>query len=178
MPGENRAGIKSLLNSCMEILEVFLIVFALSWLIRTYIFEPVKVQDGEMVPTLTIGSDLLEDKYFHRSVNSLNRGEIIVYNRDDRQDRKAKRVIGLPGEKVEIKNGYVFVNGLPIYEPYAATAVSLKFGPVIVPANSVFVLNDNRENQNDSRTSGYILQEQIEGKAFICLWPLTRFGIV
>ncbi|AFV01640.1 Signal peptidase I [Dehalobacter sp. UNSWDHB] len=159
-----------------EIIEIILIVFALSWLLKTYLIGFAHLEGAEMMPTLSLDSQVLVEKYFYRSIDALDRGDVILYS--DNGVESIKRVIGLPGEKVEIKNGYTYINNKPIYEPYANTPKAYTFSMVVVPEDHVFALNDNRASKNDSRSFGSVPIQSIEGKALFCYWPLSSVQIL
>ncbi len=83
-----------------------------------------------------------------------------------------KRVIGLPGEKVEMKNGKVYINDKPLKEPYVDEALNYEYGPVIVPPNGLFVMGDNRNHSFDSHYwNAWLTQDRLKGKAFVTYWP-------
>jgi signal peptidase I len=111
------------------------------------------------------------------------RGDIIVFNPPTVSDKPyIKRVIGLPGETITIADGFVYVNGVKLDEPYIDGAITecnrSKCDPVTVAEGSVFVLGDNRRNSSDSRIFGPIKVDSIIGKAWITYWPFSDFGLV
>lgn len=156
-----------------EIIEIIIITFALSWFMKTYLIEFAKIEDNSMLPTLSPNSVVLVDKFMYSKLDNLNRGDIVVYLTSDKYSAEIKRVIGLPGDMVEIRNGFTYVNGRPIYEPYAEMPVAYLFEPVTVSNYELFVLNDNRDNNDDSRTAGNLSLQQLEGKALLSIWPVT-----
>lgn len=158
----------------LEIIEIILIVFALSWFTKTYLLQFAQVGDKSMLPTLDDNSIVFIDKFFAKKLNILNRGDIIAYCPEDSKKTEIKRLVGLPGDRVEIRNGFTYVNGEPLYEPYALIPVDYVFMPVIIPEGHFFVLNDNRSENNDSRLIGPIGFQYMEGKALFTVWPLLN----
>ena len=107
------------------------------------------------------------------------RGDIVVIDPQTGQERLIKRVIGLPGDIVEIRESRVYLNGRPFDETYLPLRTpQANFGPALVPAGHVFVLGDNRNNSNDSRYFGSISLEQVTGRAWVSYWPVEDFGLV
>jgi signal peptidase I len=88
------------------------------------------------------------------------------------------RVIGLPGEMIEIRNNRVYINGQRLDEPYLADVIQRAYGPVQIPPAHVFVMGDNRSASNDSRYFGPVSLERIIGRAWVSYWPLEDFGLV
>jgi signal peptidase I len=117
--------------------------------------------------------------WFHQP----QRGQIIVFRppaeAGSREDF-VKRVIGLPGETLGIRNGVVLINNKPLHESYISPdrAPIAEFGPVIIPEGNLFVMGDNRNNSTDSRVIGFIKREDILGKTSLVLFPFKRFGFV
>lgn len=152
-----------------EVLEIVLIVFALSWFLKTYVLAFTGVRGEGMLPTLGPGNQVLAVK-LGKSETALSRGDILVFT-DSSDNPAVRRLIGLPGDKVEIKNGLAYVNDHPLYEPYARTPLTYRFAAVVVPKNQLFVLNDNRSDLNDSRKTGSVALDKIQGRAVLCYWP-------
>lgn len=154
----------------MEILEIIIIVFALAWFSKTFLLGFAQVNDNDMLPTLGNNTQILVNKGVHYFAGSLEKGDILVYTDGD-LGIEIKRLIGLPGDKVEIKNGYAYVNDRPLYEPYAHTPIDSKFSAITIPENHFFVLNDNRGVYNDSRKIGSIPKDKLIGQAVFSYWP-------
>jgi signal peptidase I len=106
------------------------------------------------------------------------RGEIVVLNLPDRHsDPLIKRVIGLPGETVEIRSGAVYIDGRKLDEPYLTQATTGHMPPTLVPEESVFVMGDNRQQSNDSRYFGPVPLENLIGRAWVSYWPPEDVGL-
>ena len=159
----------------IEIIEIVIIAFALSWFMKSYLIQLVKIDNTSMLPTLSQNNVVMVDKFFYSKLNNLERGDIVVYLSPEQKKIEVKRLIGLPGDTVEIRNGYTYVNSQPLYEPYAQIPVSYVFQPITIPDEQFFVLNDNRTEVDDSRYEGNLPLHTLEGKAIFGIWPLTSF---
>lgn len=141
-----------------------IIIFVLS--IRLFVIDVISVQGCSMYPTLNESHDKVILEKYKQFTDNYNRSDIIVINEEILDKRIIKRVIGLPNETVEIKNGYVYINGELLKEEYLDK--DIKTYPdmkVIVPEGHIFVLGDNRENSKDSRHIGVVKIEDVLGKA-------------
>lgn len=151
--------------------------------IRTFVAEARWIPSESMVPTLQVYDKLIVDKLSYHFTNP-QRGEIVVFSPTDgiRKDNPSlkdafiKRVIGLPGDKVEVTGGSVYINGQPLRENYIEAVPQYNYGPVTVPPNSYLVLGDNRNNSYDSHFWGFVPQDKIIGRAIVRFWPLHRLG--
>jgi signal peptidase I len=149
--------------------------------IRTFVAEARYIPSGSMEPTLQINDKLIIDKISY-DFSSPKRGDIIVFNPTKKlmlenfHDAFIKRVIGLPGEKVAVKNGKVYINDVPLQENYLEAKPDYQWGPVVVPADSYLVLGDNRNNSYDSHYWGFVPRNKIVGRAILRFWPLNRIG--
>ncbi|NLI94011.1 MAG: signal peptidase I [Peptococcaceae bacterium] len=153
-----------------------LFVFAFSWFAQHYVLGFAAVKGDGMLPLLGKNNQVFVMKLF-KNASALSRGDIVIFTDKNNNDNTV-RLIGLPGEKVEIKNGLTFINGKPIYEPYAHTPLTYEMAPVIVPKNNIFVLNDNRSDQKDSREYGSVPFEWLKGRAVFCYWPWTKIQVL
>lgn len=136
------------------------------------------VPSESMFPTIKINDQIFVTKIYDTS--KIKRGDIIVFYSDELNELLIKRVIGLPGEKVEIKDdGSVFINGTKIDEPYVKNT-SNQTGSFNVPEGHFLFLGDNRSNSRDSRywDNPYISKDKIKGKARIIVYPFSRFGLL
>ena len=178
-----------------EYFESIVIAVILALFVRTWGVQAFKIPTGSMENNLLIGDHLLVNKFVfgpslgggERAVlpmRDIRRGDIVVFKYPDEPERDfIKRVIGLPGETLELRNKKVFVNGQPLDEPYvhflqpAADAqevtsfdVRERYGPVQVPEGQYFVMGDNRDNSQDSRYWGFLPRGYIKGKALMIYW--------
>ncbi len=149
--------------------------------IRQWVAEARYIPSGAMQPTLQINDRLIINKLHYRFA-APQRGDIVVFmptaalKQQNMNDAFIKRIVGLPNETVEVKAGKVFINGKPLQEDYQAEPPQYTYGPVKVPANSYFVLGDNRNNSYDSHYWGFVPQDHIIGKAVQRFYPPERIG--
>jgi signal peptidase I len=166
-------------SSAFELLESIIIAVLLALIIRFFLFEPFFIPSGSMEPTLQIGDKIIVNKIVYR-FQEPKRGDIMVfkYPLDPARDY-IKRVIGLPGEKLEIKDSVIYINDQPIEEEYLpSNSNSANFGPVNIPENAYFMMGDNRNNSQDSRVWGTLPNNYIIGKALAVFWPVNRIGVL
>ncbi len=180
-----------------EWVEALIFAIVVATFVRTYFFAPFQIPSGSMLPTIQIGDHIFASMYSYGSPipfteikffkKPIKRGDIIIfpYPRDPSIDY-IKRAVGLPGEKLEIKNDQVLINGEPLYEPYAyfepneklsrqdegfpSLAPVSKFGPVQIPEGKLFVMGDNRYNSADSRFWGFVDSNTVFGKGQMIYW--------
>jgi signal peptidase I len=153
--------------------------------VRHFIAEARYIPSESMLPTLQVNDHLVVEKLSYR-FNDPERGDIIVFMpREELQQQNPsfrnafiKRVIGLPGETVEVFGGRVYVNGVALDEPYTAAAPSYVWGPAVVPDDAYLVLGDNRNNSLDSHFWGYVPRQNIIGRAAVRFWPPDRIGTI
>lgn len=169
--------------------EPLLIAGIFALLIRTFLFAPYKIPTGSMIPTLLVGDKIFVEKISYR-FNEPKRGDIIVFKYPvDRKKDFVKRLIGLPGERIEIRGGVVLINGRPLNEApfssnyyYNVDRSDWQFGHseqvFEVPENSYFVLGDNSANSSDSRNWGFVPRRDVIGKAKFIWWPVPRIRAV
>ena len=138
---EDTESPKSTMRFLFELIEIVLIAFALSWVLRTYVIEARKVPTGSMLPTIQLEDRVIVDKFFFKHFDHIAPGDIIVFHPPPSAHATEdfiKRVVGLAGNKVEIRNHTTFVNDQPLYEPYVSDKSKNDFGPIVVPADSSF----------------------------------------
>jgi signal peptidase I len=150
------------------------IALAIYLLFNIFIHNAV-VHMSSMDPTLHEGQRLFALKRFIDP----NRGDIIIIRPPVApNDEFVKRLIGLPGDVIEVKNKQVLINGVVLYEPYISSAPNYTYGPFTVPAGNYFVLGDNRNYSSDSHFGWTITRDEIVGKALWRYWPFSKFGHV
>lgn len=166
-------------GGALEYLVILLVSFALVFgFVRPFVMEAFWIPSGSMIPTLEIGDRVLVNKFIYRFTDP-KRGDIIVFESvDNSNEDLIKRVVGLPGDKIAVRGGKLFVNGEPQKEPYTNKKLPDRsfYAQTTVPKNHVFVMGDNRGNSADSRVFGPLPEKNIEGEAFLRFWPPDRIG--
>jgi signal peptidase I len=157
---------------------VFSVLIAV--ILIVFIYQPVKVEGTSMMPTLTDQERIFINKFtYHYGLGSVSRGDMVVfwYPRDTSKSY-IKRIIGIPGDVVQIVSGQVYVNGRPLTEDYVPEEYRdhVPWGPERVPFDRYFVLGDHRSSSNDSRAWGFVDRKYIYGKAVFVYWPLDKLG--
>ena len=153
-----------------------LIAVVLAFFIRYFVVELYMVEGPSMRPTLVNGERLVVNKFIYRFKQPV-RGEIIVFKFPSDPSRDfIKRVIAIPGDTIEIKDGRVFVNGQLLNETYILEKTRGSYPLATVPAGHIFVMGDNRNNSEDSRFAdvGFVPYDLIKGKAVVVFWPLDQ----
>src|ERR1700712_3551281 len=185
-------------STLREYFESIVIAVILELFIRTFVVQAFKIPTGSMENNLLIGDHLLVNKFVFGPtesslermllpVGTLKRGDVVVFKYPEEPDRDfIKGVIGLPGDRLELKAKKVYINGTPLDEPYVhfidaprgesdyhevtSFDVRERYGPVTVPPNQYFVMGDNRDNSQDSRYWGFLPRDYIKGKALVIYW--------
>jgi signal peptidase I len=161
------------------------VALAIALVVRFFIAEPRYIPSPSMMPTLAVGDRILVEKVSYH-LQPPSRGDIVVFEPPPQlQDygysiRQAfiKRVIGLPGDTVQVSQGMVFINGQPLSEPYILEPPEYEMLPVRVPMNSLFMMGDNRNDSNDSHVWGFLPIENAIGRAAFRFWPLDKIGLM
>jgi signal peptidase I len=175
-----RPEIRKQKSQVRELLETVGSAVLIAAFIMIFIARAYTVNGDSMLPTLQHGERLLVDKISYRFVEP-SRGEIIVFkNPSDTSEQFVKRVIGLPGDKVAITQGVVYINDQPIEENYTFAPARVGFASQVVPEGTYFVLGDNRNNSEDSRFGrvGFLPCNLVVGRAIWRYWPLTQMDII
>ncbi|PID57443.1 signal peptidase I [candidate division KSB3 bacterium] len=171
-----------------EYTEAFVIAIILAAVIRLFIVEAFKIPSGSMIPTLLVGDHLLVNKFIYR-FTAPERGDVIVFKYPDDPSRNfIKRIIGIGGDTIEVRDKVLYVNGDKQEEPYiqhvtpellpAQYSPRDNFGPTTVPPNAFFMMGDNRDSSLDSRfwRNRFVTRQAIVGKAFIIYWSWKHDG--
>lgn len=168
-------------NPWIEAVKTIVTAGILAFGIRTFVAEARYIPSGSMEPTLEINDRLIIEKMSYR-FRSPERGDVVVFSPTEKllqqnfKDAFIKRVIGLPGEKIQVKGGRVYVNDKPLREKYIEEEPQYDYGPVTVPEDQYLVLGDNRNNSYDSHYWGFVPREKLIGRAVVRFWPLNRAG--
>ena len=177
--------LKVIIEFVMDILETVVFVGSLFIVVYLYILQPNQVKGASMFPTFESGDYILTSKITFK-FRTIERGDVIVFKSLANQDIDyIKRVIGIPGDKVMIKNNEVYVNDHLVQEPYISEKTNVwehgfsKDGvPVIVPQGELFVMGDNRPKSSDSREFGTVPIDNIIGTVFYRYFPVNKVGKV
>lgn len=160
-----------------DILETALFTIAIFLLVRSTI-QPYRIAGTSMDPNFAESQFLLVNKLAYL-MDEPTHGDVIIFHHPDGSGVDViKRVIGLPGDTVEIRQGQVFINNLPTNEPYAVLPASYDASPVLVGTGTLYVLGDNRADSADSHTWGVLSQTNLVGKAWLSLLPFSKAGLV
>ena len=179
-----KGGVPSPLRNALEWIVVIAGAILIALLVRTFVMQSFQIPSDSMNETLLAGDRVLVNRLSYR-LHDVNRGDVIVFDRPDSAPAAAgepedliKRVIGLPGETIETRDGVVYIDGEQLDEPYLEpdTFTGNLEEPITVPEGEVFVLGDNRGNSSDSRFIGPIPIDSIEGRAFANIWPPSRIS--
>ncbi len=179
-PEKPPAPVQSL--GALSLLRDIAISVVLAVVLIVFIYQPVKVEGTSMMPGLTDQERIFINKYTYKlGAGSINREDLVVFHYpNDPSQSYIKRIIGVPGDTVEIRNGVVYVNDKKLDEPYVPPEYrdGVPMGKETVPPDYYFVLGDHRSSSNDSRVWGFVGRKAIYGKAVFVYWPLTKMGPV
>ncbi|HEV8375483.1 MAG TPA: signal peptidase I [Candidatus Polarisedimenticolia bacterium] len=156
---------------------------------RTFVFQQSKIPTGSMIPTLLIGDYIMVNKHVYAPtsfawerkllpIREIRRGDIIVFKYPEAPEKDyIKRVIGLPGDVIEVRHRELYLNGVLQTEPYiqhiSPAGITLdgdNYAPTKVPPDSYFAMGDNRDNSQDSRVWGFVPRDNVKGRAFVIFW--------
>jgi len=170
---QTRAG-----DAGMKWFREFVISLAISVFIIVFLYQPVKVEGTSMMPGLADQERIFINKFAYR-IGAIERGDVVVFRYPgDPSKNYIKRIVGVPGDRIEIRNGAVLVNGSRLVEPYlpAQFRDERSMGEIVVPAGNYFVLGDHRNLSSDSRDFGPVERGAIFGKAVFAYWPTGMMG--
>lgn len=166
---------KSVLKEIRDYVFLFILAFALAFLMNRYVYANAEVPTGSMIPVVQPGDRLIVNRLAYL-FDDPKRGDIVMFAfPDDESDNYLKRIIGLPGEKLEIKDGLVYINDSdkPLDEPYLNDPPNGNYGPYNIPEGCYFMLGDNRDISKDAREwkNKFVKKEKIVGKAILRYYP-------
>ncbi len=161
----------------LELIETILLALFL-FLAINFVSARIRVDGVSMEPTFQLGDYVVVNRLAYRA-GDIERGDVVVFPAPNSPEIDyIKRVIALPGDRVAIYNGAVVVNGVTLQEPYILELQGGNYAERIVPDGYVFVMGDNRNNSDDSRSWGFLAVENIIGKAIFRYWPFTNMTVV
>jgi len=179
--GEHVSAGRHILRVLREILETMIPAVIIALLINLLLAQATRVYGQSMEPNLHTDQRLVVEKISYNHwwpIRGPQRGDVVVFRVDPNSDLLIKRVIGLPGDRVEIRSGQVIINGKALDEPYITRPTYGDYGPIDVPPLNIFVLGDNRGFSNDSRAFGVLQLDAVIGRAWISYWPPDQWGVV
>lgn len=169
---------KTPMQELREWVVTLLVALVVAVVVRNFLFEPVRVDGSSMANTLVDGEVMFVTKPEYLTGDP-QRFDVVICHYPDRGDTNfVKRVVGLPGDTVEVKDGYLYVNGEKYEEPYITHRPDYALAPYTVPEGMYFVLGDNRSNSNDSHLVGPISRDMIVGHVRSVLWPLDSWRTI
>jgi signal peptidase I len=183
-------------SKIQEYAEAIIIAILIAFFIRTFVVQAFKIPSGSMKPTLLIGDHILVSKfsygikmpYFRNTlipISDPKRGEIVVFiYPEDRSKDFIKRVVGISGDTIEIRNKKIFLNGMPYEDKHGVYVDDFiipgaiqprdNFGPITIPKGTIFTMGDNRDQSYDSRFWGFVDLKDVMGKAFVIYWSWNK----
>ena len=185
-------------STAREYFESIVVAVILALFIRTFVVQAFKIPTGSMEPNLLVGDHLLVNKFVFAPtatplervvlpMREIRRGDVVVFKFPEEPERDfIKRVVGLPGDTIEIRSRRVLINGSKIEEPYAhylfpvgddeaeTYDVRARYGPVSVPQGHYFMMGDNRDNSQDSRYWGFLPAHYVKGRALMIYWSFEQ----
>ena len=154
------------------------VALGLALVIIIFLYQPVKVEGTSMAPLLSDQERIFINKFVYR-FEPIDRGDVVVFWYPlDRSKSFIKRVIGLPGDTIEIRSGHLYLDGKEMQEPYVPANYldGSSYAARKIPPDEYFVMGDHRDSSNDSRMFGTVPRDYIYGKAVFAYWPVTQFG--
>jgi signal peptidase I len=164
-----------------ETVETFVVAIVLALGVRATVAEARFIPSESMLPTLEVGDRLIVEKVTYR-LHAPERGDIVVFDPPprsgfDRGNAFIKRIVGLPGETIAVREGQVYINDQPLNETYVMEPPTYEMDPLTIPAGNVFVMGDNRNNSADSHVWGALPIDNIIGRSAVRFWPPVRIGL-
>lgn len=177
---EGKKGKKSTGREILEWILVIVVAVAAALLIRTFIFEPVRVEGNSMLNTLHNDEYMIVTKYQYL-FNDPQRYDVVICHYPGRGNTNfVKRIVGIPGDTVAMHDGVLYVNGEAVDEPYIDYVANYEMDAVLVESGHYFVLGDNRSSSNDSHAPGVgqLTRDQIVGKVRLVAWPFNAWRTI
>lgn len=161
--------------------ETIVVAFILALIIRAFFLQVFWIPSGSMEPSLDIKDRIVVNKFIYH-FRDPQRQEVLVFRQVAPESYPKrdliKRIMGLPGEKLEVKQGIIYINDKPVEEKHPLNQDYADFGPVNIPSDSYFVMGDNRPASADSRYWGFLPRKYVIGLAFLRIWPLDRLSLI
>jgi signal peptidase I len=161
-----------------EIAETVIPAIVIALVINLFLAQATQVLGQSMEPTLHSAQRVVVEKVTYRFLHGPRHGDIVVLDIPGQSEMLIKRVVALPGETIEVRDGRAYVDGRMLSEPWITHPGGRDYGPQTIPPLQVFVLGDNRGESNDSRNFGAVPIEHVVGRAWFSYWPLEDIGFV
>jgi signal peptidase I len=177
-----RASAPGAARQIIEFIATLAVAFLVAQAVRIWIIQPYIVPTGSMLPTIQLGDQVLANKFIYRFQQPERPDIVVLDDPTGEVGTLIKRVIAVGGQTVDLQNGHVVVDGVPLDESYThgqtsepLMGSSIKF-PLKIPVGDIWVMGDNRTQSQDSRWFGPVPLSSVHGKAFYIYWPISRFG--
>ncbi|HUV89642.1 MAG TPA: signal peptidase I [Anaerolineae bacterium] len=177
-PSSGAHVLRWLLQALREVAETVVPAVVIALVINLFLAQATQVLGQSMEPNLHSTQRVVVEKITYRLVHGPRRGDVVVIDAPDQSEMLIKRVVGLPGETIELRNGQVYIDSEPLTEPWVVNPGGGSYGPLTIPPLHVFVMGDNRGASNDSRNFGPVAIEHIVGHAWFSYWPPQYMGLV
>jgi len=176
--GSGARMLRWLLQALREIAETVIPAVIIALVINLFLAQATQVLGQSMEPNLHSTQRVVVEKVTYRFFHGPRRGDIVVISLPEQSEMLIKRVVGLPGETIEVRGGQVYIDGGPLDESWTVNPGGGSYGPRDIPPLHVFVMGDNRGASNDSRNFGPVAIEHVVGHAWFSYWPLEYVGFV
>jgi signal peptidase I len=176
--GTGAQTLRWLLQALREVAETVIPAVVIALIINLFLAQATQVLGQSMEPNLHSTQRVVVEKVTYRFFHGPRRGDIVVIALPEQSEMLIKRVVGLPGESIELRSGRVYIDGKPLDEPWTVNPGGGSYGPHTIPPLHVFVMGDNRGASNDSRNFGPVAIEHVVGHAWFSYWPLEYVGFV
>jgi signal peptidase I len=161
-------------GAAWEVVATFVPALLLALFVNVFVAEAALVENGpSMQPNLYPGYRVMTEKISYR-LHTPRRGDVVIAEQSDGQRSLIKRVMALSGETVEVRGGHTFIDGHPVEEPWVTSFGGPDYGPLVVPAEHVFILGDNRSDSWDSRAIGPVPMKAVKRRVWLVYWPLDQ----
>jgi signal peptidase I len=176
--GPEARALRWLLSALREVAETVIPAVIIALVINLFLAQATQVLGQSMEPNLHTAQRVVVEKVTYRLFHGPRRGDVVVIDLPDQSEMLIKRVVGLPGETIEVRNGQIHIDGELVDEPWTVRPGGSSYGPQTIPPLHVIVLGDNRGASNDSRNFGPVPIDHIVGHAWFSYWPVEYIGFV
>ena len=170
--------VRWLLQALREVAETVIPAVIIALVINLFLAQATQVLGQSMEPNLHTSQRVVVEKVTYRFFHGPRRGDIVILDLPEQSEMLIKRVVGLPGETIEVRSGEVYIEGEQIEEPWTVRLGGGNYGPKTIPPLHIFVMGDNRGASNDSRNFGPVHVDHVVGHAWFSYWPLDYVGFV